>query len=149
MTVFYQGFDGGANGATINWDSTEPNGSPISGYYPSGGTGKFTTTNPIRGTASAVVSTAAGQNTAQIAYGMPTGTTTVRAHVYMRVPATLATDGQFLLAVNASRQVHVVARADVGFQRVDDEGAMPRGLKPQVPFEVAGVHGIPCRQPGA
>ena len=123
MTVFYQGFDGGANGATINWDSTEPNGSPISEYYPSGGTGKFTTTNPIRGTASAVVSTAAGQNTAQIAYGMPTGTTTVRAHVYMRVPATLATDGQFLLAVNASRQVHVVARAD-GQLRLESWGTL-------------------------
>lgn len=112
MTVFFQPFDGGTNGATVNWSSAEAVGSPISEYYAGTGSGKFTTSNPIRGTASAIVTTAAGQGTAQMSYGLPDGTTTIRGSVYYRVPTTLAADGQFLLQVDSSRAIHVVARAD-------------------------------------
>ena len=105
MTVFYQPFDGGADGASIDWGNTEATGAPV--YVAGAGTITYTTTNPIHGAASVVASVAAGQNDAGAILG-GINTTTMRAHLYFRVPDTIPADGFQVLHAQSGTSTHIV-----------------------------------------
>lgn len=82
----FQGFEGGSNGANIDWASSEAIGAPV--WFAGGGSATFTTTNSIHGTTAAAVSNSAGNSQAALVV-TPTGATQeLRAHAYYRLPAT-------------------------------------------------------------
>lgn len=85
MATLNQLFDGGTNGAAIDWDSTEAIGAPV--WLAGSGAATFTTTSPIHGTASASVQNAVGSNSAPLVLTLPAGVKEMRGQAYLRVPA--------------------------------------------------------------
>lgn len=85
MGALMQTFEGGADGATIDWDSTDATGDPV--WQAGSGTATFTTTNPIHGTTSAQIRNNTGSNSAPLVLNLPAGVKEIHAQAYLRVPA--------------------------------------------------------------
>lgn len=113
MPTQAQLFDGGTNGATINWDTSDATGDPV--WFAGTGTAVFTTTDPIHGTTAAHLTKNAGGGTAALVLTPTASTREFRAQAYYRLPSTgVPANGDIGLLYISSQNtgIHVRFTAD-------------------------------------
>lgn len=86
VTTAFQSFEGGAVGADLTWESTEPLGAPL--WLSGTGTAKFTDA-AVHGTRAATVANAVGQGWVSVVHALPAGSVELRWSAYFRMPATV------------------------------------------------------------